>query len=167
MMRKLLVVVVMMLGFGFLLVPFYNKLCEATGIQGTRTDLPAPNNTQVDPSRWVTVEFDANMSGELPWRFEAMQQKIRVHPGALTQVFYKVANTAAVPQEGQAIPSYGPAVAAQYFKKIECFCFSRQTLAAHETRTMPVQFVVDPALPADIHTITLSYTFFPATGKAG
>lgn len=167
MMRKLLFVVVVMLGFGFLLVPFYNKLCEATGIQGTRTELPAPLNTQVDTSRWVTVEFDANTSGELPWRFEALQQKIRVHPGALTQVFYKVANTASMPQEGQAVPSYGPEGAGQYFKKIECFCFSRQTLAANESRTMPVQFVVDPQLPSGIHTITLSYTFFPAGGKAG
>jgi cytochrome c oxidase assembly protein subunit 11 len=116
-------------------------------------------NTQIDESRLLTIEFDANTRG-LPWEFRPLQKSVRAHPGEMIQVLYEVRNISAAPVLGQAIPSYGPQVAAQYLKKIECFCFARQELQGHETRQMPVQFVVDPQLPRDVTVITLSYTFF-------
>lgn len=152
-----------MFGFGFLLVPFYEKICEVTGIN----NLLQPDrivNTQVDTGRFVTVQFDANIH-DLPWSFRPLQGPVRVHPGELTTVVYEVANTRDEPITGQAVPSYAPQLAGQYFLKMECFCFTQQTLGPGEQRTMPVAFVVDPALPAEISTITLSYTFFEVGGK--
>jgi cytochrome c oxidase assembly protein subunit 11 len=159
---RLTVAAVVMFGFGFALVPFYEKICEAAGIN----DLLRPDeavNTQVDASRKVVIEFDAN-THDLPWRFRPLQNAIDVHPGQLVQVNFEVSNTRDVAVTGQAVPSYGPSVAEHYFRKLECFCFARQTLAPGETRTMPVVFVVDPALPQEVHTITLSYTFFEIAG---
>lgn len=156
--RRLLLVVVIMFCFGFALIPFYRKICEAVGLNSIdRADDVA--NTQIDTTRTVTIEFDANLRG-LPWEFRPLETRMRVHPGELAQVRYEVVNTTDQPMAGQAIPSYGPQLAAQYFKKLQCFCFTQQTLQAHETRQMPVVFVVDPALPRDVNTITLSYTFF-------
>lgn len=152
-----------MFGFGFLLVPFYEKICEVTGIN----NLLQPDrivNTQIDTGRLVTVQFDANIH-DLPWRFRPLQGPVRVHPGELTTVVYEVANTRDEPITGQAVPSYAPQLAGQYFLKMECFCFTQQTLGPGEQRTMPVAFVVDPALPAEISTITLSYTFFEIAGR--
>jgi len=111
----------------------------------------------------VLVEFDAN-THDLPWRFRPLQNAIETHPGQLVQVAFEVSNNRDVPVTGQAVPSYGPQVAERYFRKLECFCFARQTLGPGETRTMPVVFVVDPALPREVHTITLSYTFFEIAG---
>jgi|SRR5690606_5265867 len=159
----------MMFGFGFLLVPFYEQICEATGInnflrpeaeQGAR----AAANTQVDPSRSVTIQFDANLH-DLPWRFRPLQRTVSVHPGEMVQVEYEVSNTRSEPVTGQAVPSYGPQRAGRYVSKLDCFCFTQQTLAPGETRRMPVVFVLDPALPPDVHTITLSYTFFELQGR--
>jgi len=162
---KLVVVTLLMFGFGFALVPFYYKICEATGINaGGEQSLIG--NTQVDTSRWVTLEFDANTNSTLPWRFKPLQNSIKVHPGQLVQVEYEVVNTSNQPVVGQAVPSYGPARAAAFFKKIECFCFTPQTLAAGERRRMPVLFVLDRALDRDVHTVTLSYTFFDVGTKA-
>ncbi|HRP95819.1 MAG TPA: cytochrome c oxidase assembly protein [Rhodocyclaceae bacterium] len=152
-----------MFGFGFLLVPFYEKLCEVTGIN----NLLQPDrvvNTQIDGSRFVTVEFDANVH-ELAWSFRPLQGPVRVHPGELTTIAYEVTNTRDEPVTGQAVPSYAPKQAGPYFMKMECFCFTQQTLAAGERRTMPVAFVLDPQLPADVTTITLSYTFFEIAGR--
>ena len=159
----------MMFGFGFLLVPFYEQICEATGInnflrpeaeQGAR----AAANTQVDPSRSVTIQFDANLH-DLPWQFRPLQRSVSVHPGEMVQVEYEVSNTRSEPVTGQAVPSYGPQRAGRYVSKLDCFCFTQQTLAPGETRRMPVVFVLDPALPPDVHTITLSYTFFELQGR--
>jgi len=159
---KLGVIVVAMFGFGYLLVPFYEKICEVTGLRDIdRADAVA--NTQVDPSRTVRVEFDTNLRN-LPWQFRALELSTDVHPGAVTQAMFEVVNMTDHPITGQAIPSYGPRQAALYFKKIDCFCFSKQTLAPREKRDMPVVFVVDPKLPKDISTITLSYTFFEVEG---
>lgn len=163
MLGKLVVGAVAMFGFGFLLVPFYEKICEVTGIN----NLLKPDevvNTQVDATRTITVELDANIH-DLPWQFRPLQRVIKVHPGELATVSYEVENTRDVPVTGQAVPSYGPALSGQFFRKMDCFCFTQQTLAAGERRTMPVAFVVDPALPADVHTITLSYTFFEIAGR--
>lgn len=158
MLKKLLIVAVLMFGFGFALVPFYKKICEVTGIN----NLQQPDtvvNTQVDKSRWLTIELDANTRG-LPWQFKAVQSSVRVHPGELVQVVYEVRNNSDREITGQAIPSYGPQLVAQHLKKLECFCFSKQVLKPNEVRQMPVQFVIEAGLPADVSTVTLSYTFF-------
>jgi len=117
-------------------------------------------------TRTVTVEFDSNIR-MLPWTFKPMASSVEIHPGELIQMVYEVRNTLAEPVTGQAVPSYGPRLAAQYFRKLECFCFTQQTLAAGETRRMSVSFVIDASLPADINTITLSYTFFEVPGAKG
>ena len=172
MLKKLLVVALGMFGFGFALVPFYNKICEVAGLrtlwQPGQVEAAAAN-TQVDLTRKVTVEFDSNVR-MLPWTFKPHASSVEIHPGELTQMVYEVRNTLNEPVTGQAVPSYGPGLAAQYFRKLECFCFTQQTLAAGEVRQMPVVFVIDPALPKDVNTITLSYTFFRVDGadrKAG
>lgn len=159
---KLCVFVIAMFGFGYALVPFYEKICEATGLRDiARADAVA--NTQVDATRDVRIEFDSNIR-KLPWQFRALTPVVNVHPGEVRQVTFEIVNATERSLTGQAIPSYGPPQAAQYFKKLECFCFSRQTLQPGERRQMPVVFVVDASLPADVGTITLSYTFFEVEG---
>jgi cytochrome c oxidase assembly protein subunit 11 len=162
---KFVVVTLGMFGFGFALVPFYYKICEVTGINAGAEQSLA-KNTQVDTSRWVTLEFDANTNSGLPWLFKPELRSMKVHPGQLVQVEYDVTNTSDQAMVGQAVPSYGPARAAAFFKKIECFCFTPQTLAAGESRRMPVLFVLDPGMDRDVHTVTLSYTFFNTEKKA-
>jgi cytochrome c oxidase assembly protein subunit 11 len=165
---RLLIVAVGMFGFGYAMVPFYRAFCEAIGINSLVQRDAAPSNTQVDATRTVTVEFDSNVR-DLPWRFRPVVGYMQVHPGQLTHVEYEVSNLRQTAVTGQAIASFGPQIAGRYFRKLECFCFSQQTLAAGETRRMPVTFVVDAQLPAEINTITLSYTFFevPGTGSKG
>ena len=160
---RLCVVVLAMFGFGFALVPFYEKICEVTGIRNiARPDVAM--NTQIDTTRQLRIEFDANVRN-LPWRFKPAAPVMFVHPGEVAQVVFEVVNTEPHPVTGQAIPSYGPQYAAQYFRKLECFCFTKQTLQPGETRTMPVVFVVDPAAPPELTTISLSYTFFEVEGN--
>ncbi|HEY2023253.1 cytochrome c oxidase assembly protein [Paraburkholderia sp.] len=171
MLIKLFVGALMMFGFGFALVPMYRAICEITGannlVQRDTTAREA-KNTQVDMSRTVSIEFDANARGLLGFKPE--QRSLDVHPGEVTTVMYEVSNQQSRTVHAQAIPSYAPKQATEYFKKIECFCFTQQTLIADETRRMPVVFVVDPKLPKDVKTITLSYTFFelntPAASSA-
>ena len=163
---KLLVVTVGMFGFGYGLVPLYKKICEVTGInQVERANSPL-GNTQVDTTRLVALEFDANVRSDLPWKFRPMQAGFNVHPGQMVQVMYEVRNDSDHAITGQAIPSYGPQIAGQYFRKLDCFCFAKQTFAAGEVRQMPVVFVIEPALPKDVTTVTLSYTFFNVEGAA-
>ena len=166
MLVRLSIVAVMMFGFGFALVPFYDRICLALGLNSLveRAELPA--NTQVDMARTLTIELDAN-AHNIPWRFRPLVPYLQVHPGELVHVEYEVSNMRPGPITGQAVVSYGPQHAGQYFRKLECFCFSKQTLAAGETRRMPVTFLVDPALPKDVNTVTLSYTFFEIEGLAG
>ena len=159
---KLGIIALAMFGFGYALVPFYAKICEATGLRDIdRAD--EVKSTQVDTTRTIRIELDSNVR-KLPWTFRAMEPVIGVHPGEVRQAMFEIVNTTARPMTGQAIPSYGPPEAAQYFRKLECFCFSKQTLAPGERRQMPVVFVVDPQLPRDVATITLSYTFFEVEG---
>ena len=134
-----------MFGFGYAMVPYYKKFCEATGINNLLQPDRAAVNTQVDKSRWVTLEFDANTHG-MPWSFAPVQRSVRVHPGEMTQVEFEIKNNGANTLVGQAIPSYGPKHGAAFVKKLECFCFKQQVLAAGESRQMPVQFVIDAAL---------------------
>jgi cytochrome c oxidase assembly protein subunit 11 len=160
---RLAIVTGVMFGFGFALVPFYDQICKATGLRNL--DRPdAPQNTQVDAARSIRLELDANTS-KLPWRFRALTPIVDVHPGEVTQVVYEVENLAPRAVTGQAVPSYGPQLAALYFRKLDCFCFTQQAFAPHEKRQMPVVFVVDPKLPKDVATITLSYTFFEVEGN--
>ena len=161
---KLTVVAIGMFGFGFALAPMYSKLCELTGLNNLQASDATPRNTQVDNSRSITVQFDANLRNDLPWTFRPLTKSVQIHPGQLVHVVYEVKNGSDRDIFGQAIPSYGPQVAGRYFKKLECFCFTRQQLKPNETRQMPVVFVVEPGLPADVHTITLSYTFFQVEG---
>jgi len=162
---KLLVVAVAMFGFGYALAPFYRAICDALGLNSVvKADTVA--NTQVDTGRLLTVEFDANLRSNLPWTFAPLEKSVRVHPGALTQVMFEVRNHSDRPVTGQAIPSFGPQLAARYFKKLDCFCFTQQTLAPGEVKRMPVAFVIERELPQDVNTVTLSYTFFEVEGKA-
>jgi len=158
--KKLLFVSVLMFGFGYAMVPFYEQICRITGVRNVfAPDQALAVNTQVDFSRQVGVEFDANTQ-RLAWTFKPLQSGVTIHPGEVMQVEYEIRNTLDRAVTGQAVPSYGPQNAAQYFRKLECFCFTQQTLAPGEARRMPVVFVLDPALPKDINTVTLSYTFF-------
>lgn len=153
---------VLMFGFGYMLVPFYDQICKAIGLR----DIDGPvevRNTQVDTKRSVRLELDANVN-KIPWSFRPETTIVDVHPGQLMTVDYEVANTTDRPMTGQAIPSYAPRLAGAYFNKLECFCFTRQSFGPHEKRRMPVVFVVDPKLPKEVTTITLSYTFFELEG---
>ena len=163
---RLSVVAVAMFGFGYALVPFYDAICSALGVNDFVKADVRPANTQVDATRTVTVELDAN-AHNLPWRFRPLTRHIAVHPGEVATVEYEIANVRSHPVTAQAVPSYGPARAGEFFQKFECFCFTQQTLAAGETRRFPVVFVVDPKLPRDVNTITLSYTFFEVAGRGG
>jgi len=154
---RLLTVAVVMLGFGFALVPLYRQICESLGI--TQSRVVAPANTQVDRSRMVRVEMVAS-SGGLPWRFEALTREVRLNPGELVTVNYRVVNTLGRPVAATAVMNAAPSVANQFIEKQECFCFSSQQLAAGEERVMPVVFRVSPKLPRDMDVVTLSYTFF-------
>jgi cytochrome c oxidase assembly protein subunit 11 len=162
MLTRLIVVTAMMFAFGYAMVPLYKKLCEVTGLNVlTPIDAGAAKfarNTQIDESRTITVEFDANSQG--PWGFKPKHNTLEIHPGELTTMDYEVTNNQGRTMQAQAIPSYAPMQASPYFHKLECFCFSQQTLTAHQTRQFPVVFVIDPKLPRDVKTITLSYTFF-------
>jgi cytochrome c oxidase assembly protein subunit 11 len=171
MLRKLAVVVLAMFGFGYALVPIYDAICRMTGVNilalaelavpGEKAKISA--NTQVDTSRTITVEFDANSRG--PWQFKPAQSSLQVHPGEMMTVMYEFQNTQNRRMAAQAIPSYAPQQAAAHFNKLECFCFNQYTLEAGEKKSWPVVFVIDPKLSKDVTTITLSYTFFEVGGK--
>jgi len=171
MVGKLGVIVLGMFAFGYALVPIYKAICEITGINVlalSEQQIPGasprlPVNTQVDLTRTITVEFDANSRG--PWSFKPAQRSIQVHPGELTTVMYEFQNVQNRVMAAQAIPSYAPAQAAAHFTKLECFCFNQYTLQPGERKKWPVVFFIDPKLSKDVATITLSYTFFEVGGK--
>ena len=170
MVGKLVVVAGLMFGFGYALVPMYRAICTALGINVLSLSerqhvLKASDvrNTQIDYSRKITIEFDANARG--PWDFKPATRHLEVHPGELTTVMYEFQNIQSRSMSAQAIPSYAPKQATPYFNKLECFCFNEYTLAPGERKQWPVVFVVDPKLPRDVKTITLSYTFFEVGGK--
>ena len=170
MLFKLTLFVFIMGGFAYAMVPMYKSICEALGINviargdvGSAYGTKASDvNTQVDLTRNVTVEFDANARG--PWEFHPEQNAVTVHPGQMTTVMYEFRNTQPRTMTAQAIPSYAPGVAQSHFTKVECFCFTQQTLKPGESKRWPVIFVVDDKLPKDVKTITLSYTFFEVGG---
>lgn len=157
---KLGLVAMCMFAFGYALVPLYDVLCEVTGLNGKTARAEASSSARVDAGRWVLVEFTGQTMNGLPWEFRPLQKTLRVHPGETAVAWYEARNIADEPVTGQAVPSLAPNRAASYFKKIECFCFTQQQLAARESRRMPVRFTVDPALPGDVGTVTLAYSFF-------
>lgn len=176
MVGKLAVITVAMFAFGYALVPLYKAICEMTGINilslaerkvpgvgAAGKDAGLPGNTQIDKSRTITVEFDANARG--PWEFKPAKSSVQVHPGELATVMYEFKNTQNRRMAAQAIPSYAPRQAAAHFNKLECFCFTQYTLDPGEKKEWPVAFVIDPKLSKDVTTITLSYTFFEVGGK--
>ncbi len=170
MVGKLVAVVALMFAFGYALVPIYRTICEALGVnvlsraelQGAARDPAAPKGA-IDLTRTITIEFDANARG--PWDFKPAQSSIDVHPGEVATVMYEFRNRQMRTMAAQAIPSYAPQVAMAHFKKLECFCFTEHVLKPGESKQWPVVFVVDPKLPKDVRTITLSYTFFEVGGK--
>jgi cytochrome c oxidase assembly protein subunit 11 len=166
MMGKLAVISICMFGFGYAMVPIYKAICEATGVNSLfnkdKGNAEFAKNTQVDLTRKVVVDFDANSRGS--WLFRPEKASMTVHPGELITVNYDLISTFDKATIGQAIPSYAPLHAGQYFRKLECFCFKQQALGAQQVRRFPVVFVVDPKLPKDVTTITLSYTFFEIAG---
>ncbi len=171
MMGKLALIVALMFGFGYAMVPMYKHICEALGLNVlTLTEQQVPGaaasikaNTQVDVSRTITVDFDANARG--PWDFKPESRSVQVHPGQIVTVIYEFRNKQDRTMSAQAIPSYAPKQATNHFKKLECFCFTEHKLAPGESKRWPVTFVIDPKLPKDVSTITLSYTFFEVGGK--
>lgn len=170
-MGKLAVVAAAMFGFGYALVPMYRAICEALGVnvlalnEKLTSDAvgQARPNTQVDASRTITVEFDANARG--PWDFKPAVASLQVHPGEMATVMYEFRNKQDRRMTAQAIASYAPMNAMAHFNKVQCFCFNEYTLSPGESRQWPVVFFIDPKLPKDVTTITLSYTFFEVAGK--
>jgi cytochrome c oxidase assembly protein subunit 11 len=163
---RLVVIVVAMFAFGYALVPIYKAICEITGINvltpQTKNAEEIVKNTQVDKSRSIEVIFDANERGK--FQFKPETNRMMVHPGELVTMNYVVYNNLKNDTAGQAIPSYLPSKAAEHFTKLECFCFKQQPFKAGETKEFQVVFVINPKLPQDVHTITLSYTFFEVAG---
>jgi len=169
MLGKLAVIALAMFGFGYALVPMYRTICDALGINvlsvservtsaGLAANAGKRPNTQVDTSRKITIEFDANARG--PWQFKPAVASMQVHPGELATVMYEFQNVQDRTMAAQAIPSYAPMQASAHFNKLECFCFNEYTLEPGEKKEWPVAFVIDPKLSKDVTTITLSYTFF-------
>lgn len=149
--------------FAFSLVPLYRIACEkifGITLERTPTGETVVASFEVDESRLITVEFDAGVNSRLDWDFRADQFQMQVHPGRMYEAMYHARNIGELPVVGQAVPSVAPARASIFFNKTECFCFTEQLLHPGEERPMPVRFVIDPALPREITTVTLSYTFF-------
>jgi cytochrome c oxidase assembly protein subunit 11 len=163
---KLIWIVVGSLLFAFALVPIYNVLCTLTGLNGkTSTTAALASKAKVDTSRWVTVQFTSSVMPGLGWNFYPKQPSVKLHPGQIETVVFVAKNITSVEVSGQAIPSITPGIGAANLKKIECFCFVKQTLKPGEEREMPLRFYVSPDLPADVPEMTLSYSFFPAVEK--
>lgn len=162
--KRLGIAALLMFGFGFALVPLYDVFCDITGINGKtgRIELEDALSQTVDEDREVTVEFLATVHSDLPWEFRPMVKKVKVHPGEVIEVNYFARNKTGEIVTGQAVPSLAPGLAAKYFSKTECFCFTRQALGPGEAKEMPLRFIVDPELPANVRTVSLSYTFYQA-----
>lgn len=161
-------VVLGMFGFGFALVPLYNVFCDITGLNGKTGVVSSAEAAHyaVDESREISVQFITSLNANLGWQFSPVTHTMKVHPGKVYQALFFAKNTYDKPMVGQAVPSVMPATASRYFSKTECFCFTQQAFAAGEGRDLPVSFVIDPKLPNNITTITLSYTFFDISQTA-
>ncbi|MGY6274710.1 cytochrome c oxidase assembly protein [Methylomonas sp. MgM2] len=164
--KKLVIVALLMFGFGYALVPIYNVFCDITGQNIKIEEATEKSNAfAVDRNREVAVEFITSVNESTPLDFRAETSTMKVHPGQYYTVNFYAKNNLAGPIKAQAIPSIAPGLAEEYFKKVQCFCFELQTFEGHEEKTMPVRFVVNPELPERYKTITLSYTFFDLTNN--
>ena len=162
----LVIAAVFMFGFAYLMVPFYNALCKQLGINGKPNLAPVAESTDQDNSRLITMQFVTSMNANLPsFEFYAKTNSMQFHPGENETVLFFVKNNTDHEVTVQAIPSVTPGLAAQYVKKTECFCFTQQTLAAHEAKIMPLLFHIDKSIPNDMNTLTLSYTLFTTKKK--
>jgi cytochrome c oxidase assembly protein subunit 11 len=161
---RLAILAVAMFGFGFALVPLYSVLCRLTGLNQLQAADSVASGTRPEMNRTVSMQFDSNLRDGLPWVFRPMEPVMQVHPGQLVRVSYEIRNTSDRTIIGQAIPSFAPAAAAAHVRKLECFCFSTNTLAPNEVKELPVVFIIDRALPSDVSIVTLSYTFFEVPG---
>jgi len=157
---RLLALAVAMFGFGFLLVPLYDVFCEITGFGGRTNDTAVTAKEAPDEARTIRVEFVTTVNEFAPWEFAADANSMEVHPGKMYYATFTAKNLSEQDKIGQAIPSVAPVAASGHFKKIECFCFENQDFAPNEERALPLQFIVDPEVPAYVDTITLQYTMF-------
>ena len=165
--KKLVLVVFAMFGFGFALVPLYDVFCDITGLNGKTSGEAATYTADgIDTSRTIKVQFITRTAKGIPWQFEPVINEVIVHPGEMKFVNFYAKNESSRDIVGQAVPSVSPGIAASYFQKIECFCFTQQPLKAGEEVEMGLQFYVDLDLPSEISTLTLSYTLYDITGKA-
>ena len=160
---RLAMIGIAMFGFGYAMVPLYDVFCELTGFGGRAVPTGAAANQAIDQQRMVTVEFVANVNIDAPWEFKPTEAKLQVHPGQFYQTRYYAQNLTEQTISGQAVYNVAPPQAARYLRKIECFCFTQQLFGPQEGKDMPLAFQIDPALPPEIKTITLSYTFFRFT----
>ncbi|MFT7185152.1 MAG: cytochrome c oxidase assembly protein subunit 11 [Pseudohongiellaceae bacterium] len=164
--RKLLILVISMFGFGFALVPLYDVFCDLTGLNGKTDTVAAPvNKDGIDTTRSIKVQFISHITPGMSWEFRPEVAEVSVHPGETKIVKFYAKNVTSVNMMGQTVPSVAPGGAASYFKKIECFCFEQQSLAAQEDVWMPLRFYIDPDIPDDITMLTLSYTLYDITAK--
>jgi len=164
---RLVLIVIGMFGFGFALVPLYSLFCDVTGLNGkVENQAAVAAQFEVDDSREIKVEFVTSLNESTPMEFRVEKAAMAVHPGQFYTVNFFAKNTKANKIIAQAIPSLSPGLAVNYLKKVECFCFSRQTFEAGEEKKMPVRFVIDPDLPEEYRTVTLSYTYFDVTEEA-
>ncbi|WP_026957609.1 MULTISPECIES: cytochrome c oxidase assembly protein [Aliagarivorans] len=161
--KRLIVVVFAMFGFGFALVPLYEVFCDITGINGKTDNVASQAATEQDLSRKVTVEFISYVPNQLAWQFEPKVKRVEVYPGESMQIEFIAANQSRAVGTVQAVPSVSPGPAATHLKKVSCFCFEQQTLSPGEHQDMPLLFYLDPDLPAHISTVTLAYTLFDVT----
>jgi len=165
----LFVIVFLMFGFGFALVPIYNALCKNLGINGkVNLNLTAAEkkSDHIDQSREIWVEFVATNNSGVPWAFYPKINRIKVHPGEFARLSFYAENKTNHRMVVQAIPSVTPGIAAKYLKKTECFCFTQQTLNGHEAMDMPLLFHLDEALPSNVNTVTLAYALFDVTNRS-
>ena len=164
--KKLVFVVVAMLGFSFALVPLYDVFCDLTGINGKPSNQAAVyESVVIDESRTIKIEFITRTHSGMPWEFKAQTAEVRLHPGEMGEVAFYVRNPTERDIIAQAIPSISPGTAALYVNKTECFCFKHQPLKAGEEALMPMKFYVDPQLPKDISVFTLQYTLYDITAN--
>jgi len=161
---RLLILVAAMFAFGFALVPLYDVMCKALGINGKTGDQYSQTQ-QIDDSRQVRVQFLSTNSADMVWGFYPKAEELNVHPGAVNEMLFVAQNPTGKPMTAQAIPSISPSTAAVYFHKTECFCFTQQMLQPGERIEMPVRFIVDRDLPKDVKHLTLAYTLFDITAR--
>ncbi|OHX14860.1 cytochrome c oxidase assembly protein [Chromobacterium sphagni] len=166
-MGRLMVIAALMFGVAWGMIPLYRIVCEQTGLNDVVKADELAKDDLVAGGGEVSMTFDSTVQAGLPWQVKPLTTHLKVRPGTFVQVQYQITNASSRAVVGQALPRYLPGEAAQYVKKLECFCFTQQRFLPGQTRTFPVVFVIDKALPASITSITLAYTVFDVPGQGG